>query len=114
MIDKDALWKENQNGYNAGVIVRQTHINQAIQAERVKHKAECDKCEYDPQAAMFGWFLKQGWLPPNDLQAERAKVAGEILNNMNMRDVGGINPEWALSDKQRNDFLAKYTDGGER
>ena len=37
-----------------------------------------------------------------------ARVAREILGPMNMRDVGGINPEWALSDKQYHEFLSRY------
>ena len=27
-------------------------------------KKKCKECEYDPQAAEFGWFLEHGWTPP--------------------------------------------------
>jgi len=43
-------------------------------------------------------------------QLEQAKqeVARGILSSMNMRDVGGVNPEWALSDKQEKEFESRY------
>ena len=27
---------------------------------------KCKVCEYDPQAAEFGWFLEHGWIPPEE------------------------------------------------
>jgi len=27
---------------------------------------EGEECEYDPQAAEFGWFLEHGWTPPEE------------------------------------------------
>jgi len=29
---------------------------------------KCKECEYDPQAAEFGWFLGHGWIHPAELQ----------------------------------------------
>lgn len=43
------------------------------------------------------------WKPLAIAQAraeEQAKVLGEVFGKMCMRNVGGINPEWAISDKE--------------
>lgn len=39
---------------------------------------KCKECEYDPQAAEFGFFLEHGWTPPAELQPkiEEARKAG--------------------------------------
>ena len=47
---------------------------------------KCSECEYDPQAAEFGWFLEHGWTPPAELEAkivqaqedERKRITEEI------------------------------------
>ena len=49
-------------------------------------EVKCKKCEYDPQAAEFGWFIDHDWTPPLELetkiQEERQKVAREIFKEI--------------------------------
>ena len=46
--------------------------------ERLKEKdaefeKKCKECEYDPQAAEFGWFIDHGWLPPGEVELFKAE-----------------------------------------
>jgi len=63
---------------------------------RQEHEKECKKCEYDPQAAEIGWFLRQGWIPPEELQqkldeakkVERERIIDKIEGKMIEQKVG--------------------------
>jgi len=56
------LWKqlEAQDGKTASI-------------KEAKFEKKCKECEYDPQAAEFGWFLEHGWIPPEEAKKKEAE-----------------------------------------
>lgn len=42
--------------------------------QEIAQDVKCKVCEYDPQAAEFGWFLAQGWLPPEEAKKKDAET----------------------------------------
>lgn len=54
-------------------------MTDAILTKTKQHyEQKCKECEYDPQAAEFGWFLKQGWLPPAEVKELFKEIEGVI------------------------------------
>ena len=47
---------------------------------------KCKDCEYDPQAAEFGWFLRQGWLPPEEVKKKDAEWRQILRDTIIMKD----------------------------
>ena len=107
-----AIWQENifENGmvtdFAKKIIAKATPIIKAQQDAELRD--EIDKARIE-----IAEISKELDDREADLIEAKAEVAREILGKMNMRDVGGVNPEWALSDKQYKDFESHCLPEGE-
>lgn len=66
----------------------QIRIDDATKILKEQHDKMCKDCEYDPQAAEFGWFIKHGWLPPEEvrvLKEQHDREIREIFEEIKMR-----------------------------
>lgn len=79
---------------------------------------ECRKCLHGGLIREFPRW-KDDWKKSQSVKAElseaiqqaREQVAREFIAVLNKRDVGGINPEWAMSDKDYQVLKAWYLSG---
>ena len=49
-------------------------LEEKVKEKDAEFERKCQECEYDPEAARFGWFIDKGWLPPEQAKVERAKM----------------------------------------
>ena len=49
--------------------------------------------EYDPQASEFGWFLKHGWIPPEEAKAKDKECQERVERMLNQMALERCDPD---------------------